>query len=359
MLEPKRKKICIIVTSLGRGGAERSSSMLTRMLSNAGHEVHLVSVMDIIDYSYNGNLLNLGAIYKGGSSIINKFKKFKTLKRYLKTQSFDLVIDNRSRPAFLRELIMARWVHTANKTVYAVRSFNLSLYFIKPNWLARHIYKDAKKIVAVSKQIASEIRATYQLQNVTTIYNPIESIEAGSYTHDRPYVLFFGRMEDDVKNISLLLKAYSISQLPEKGVDLFLLGDGKDVEKLKQLVGTIDLNDKVVFVPFQPDPFNYVKGAKLTLLTSHYEGFPRSIIESLAIGTPVISVDCKSGPKEIITNEVNGLLVENYNAEALAKAMDRMINDPDLYQSCKSNAKQSVEAFSMDAIMHEWTELLN
>ncbi len=359
MLEPKRKKICIIVTSLGRGGAERSSSILTRMLSNAGHEVHLVSIIDIIDYNYDGNLLNLGAIHKGGSGISNKFKKFKTLKRYLKTHNFDLVIDNRSRPAFFRELIMARWVHTANKTVYAVRSFNLSLYFIKPNWLARHIYKDAKKIIAVSKQIASEIRDTYQLQNVTTIYNPIESIEAESYTHARPYVLFFGRMEDDVKNISLLLKAYSISQLPEKGVDLFLLGDGKDVEKLKQLVGTFDLNDKVVFVPFQPNPFNYVKGAKFILLTSHYEGFPRSIIESLAIGTPVISVDCKSGPKEIITNELNGLLVENYNAEALAKAMDRMINDTDLYQSCKSNAQQSVEAFSMDAIMHEWTELLN
>lgn len=359
MLEPVGKKICIIVTSLGRGGAERSSSMLTRMLSNAGHEVHLVSVMDIIDYTYDGNLLNLGAIHRGSSSMINKFKKFKTLKRYLKTHNFDLVIDNRSRPAFLRELIMARWVHDANKTIYTVRSFNLSLYFIKPNWLAKNIYKDAKKIVAVSKQIASEIRSTYQLKNVATIYNPIESLKADSYTHSRPYVLFYGRMEDDVKNISLLLKAYSYSQLPEKGVDLFLLGDGKDVDKLKQLVRALHLNDKVVFVPFQPDPFNYVKGAKFTLLTSHYEGFPRSIIESLAIGTPVISVDCKSGPNEIITNEVNGLLVENYNAEALAKAMDRMINDTDLYQICKSNAQQSVEPFSMNAIMHEWTELLN
>lgn len=347
------------MTSLGRGGAERSSSMLTRMLSSAGHEVHLVTIMDIIDYSYDGILLNLGAIHKGGSSMINKFKKFKTLKRYLKTHNFDVVIDNRSRPAFLRELIMARWVHTPKKTIYAVRSFNLDLYFIKPVWLARFLYKDAQKIVAVSKQIASEIRSVYQLNNVTSIYNPIELINTEAFSHPRPYVLFYGRMEDDVKNISLLLKAYSNSKLPEKGVDLFLLGDGKDVGKLKQLVSAINLNDKVVFVPFLPDPFNYVKGSKFTLLTSHYEGFPRSVIESLAIGTPVISVDCKSGPKEIITNEVNGLLVENYNAEALAKAMDRMINDTNLYQRCKSNTQQSVEQFSMGAIVHEWTELLN
>lgn len=359
MLQLKGKKICVVVTSLGRGGAERSSSMLTRMLHNAGHEVHLVTVMDIIDYDYNGQLLNLGSLHTGGIKIFNKFKKFKVLKKYLRTQNFDLVIDNRSRPAFFRELMMSRWVYTPQKTIYVVRSFNLNLYFIKPNFISAWIYKDAKKIVAVSKQIASEIRTVFKLNNVTTIYNPVEANQADSFKHPRPYILFFGRMEDDVKNISLLLKAYHNSELPDREIDLILLGDGNDVDMFKQQVKDFNLIERVKFVPFQSNPYAYVKGAKFTLLTSHFEGFPRSVIESLAVGTPVISVDCNSGPKEIITNEMNGLLVENYNELALSNAMNKFINDTNVYDTCKSNAAKSVEPFSMDSIVKDWTELLN
>ena len=57
---PQVKKICIVVTSLGKGGAERSSALLTRMLHDNGFEVHLVSLVNSIDYEFSGKLLNLG-----------------------------------------------------------------------------------------------------------------------------------------------------------------------------------------------------------------------------------------------------------------------------------------------------------
>jgi glycosyltransferase involved in cell wall biosynthesis len=59
-----------------------------------------------------------------------------------------------------------------------------------------------------------------------------------------------------------------------------------------------------------------VQNARFTVLTSHYEGFPMSMVESLALGTPVVTVDCNSGPREIVIDEYNGLLVENYNVKA-------------------------------------------
>ena len=83
-----------------------------------------------------------------------------------------------------------------------------------------------------------------------------------------------------------------------------------------------------------------------------------SIIESLALSTPVVAVNCNSGPAEVIQNEWNGLLVENYNPNALAKAMERLINDVDLYDICKANALKSVQHLSVENISKQWNQIL-
>jgi glycosyltransferase involved in cell wall biosynthesis len=83
-----------------------------------------------------------------------------------------------------------------------------------------------------------------------------------------------------------------------------------------------------------------------------------AIIESLALGTPVVSVNCNSGPAEVIQNEYNGLLVENYNPNALANAMERLINSQDLYHICKVNASKSVQQLSVEHISKQWNQIL-
>jgi glycosyltransferase involved in cell wall biosynthesis len=121
----------------------------------------------------------------------------------------------------------------------------------------------------------------------------------------------------------------------------------------------MNLSTSVKQIPYQKHPFDYVKNAKFTLLTSHYEGFPMAIIESLALGTPVVSVNCNSGPAEVIQNEYNGLLVENYNPNALVIAMERLIIDEDLYHICKANAIKSVQHLSVENISKQWNQILN
>lgn len=120
----------------------------------------------------------------------------------------------------------------------------------------------------------------------------------------------------------------------------------------------MNLKDTVEFLPYRPNPYDVVQKAMFTVLTSRYEGFPMVIPEALALGVPVVSVDCKSGPNEVIVNEQNGLLVENHNVEAFAKAMNRMIEDKDLYLRCKTNAKSSVEHLSKENIGKQWKAIL-
>ncbi|HBY66345.1 MAG TPA: glycosyltransferase, partial [Flavobacteriaceae bacterium] len=104
----------------------------------------------------------------------------------------------------------------------------------------------------------------------------------------------------------LLLNAYKNSKLSEASIHLKIVGDGPDVDWLKQKIETMSLSETVSVNSFTPIVFQYLKNALYLTLTSYYEGFPRVLIEALSVGTPVLSVHCKSGPDEIIINKKNG-----------------------------------------------------
>ncbi len=359
-----KKKICIVVSSLGKGGAEKSSAQLSVMLDNLGFDVHVVSVLNDIDYQYAGKLLNLGELKDKDDSIFGRFKRYAVFKKYLKSEKFDLIIDSRSRPTTLKELQLSKVVYAGFKVVYVVHSYNLDTYFSRIKWASILIYRKAHKLVTVSNDIKNRIEQYYKFNNIETIHNAID-IESNKRLAQNPidinydFILFYGRLDDDVKNISLLIEAYKNSKLPQEKIKLVVLGEGKDKGKLESKVRTKGLKDLVEFFPFTSNPFPYIYKAKFTLLTSRFEGFPMVIPESLSVGTPVISVDCKSGPNEIIKHEFNGLLVENNNVQELSNAMNNFIFDSALYLKCKQNAEASIEHLSIKNIAKQWAKLLN
>ena len=141
-------------------------------------------------------------------------------------------------------------------------------------------------------------------------------------------------------------------------IKLKILGDGPDKNWLMLKIKDLELVDLVEVLPFTPNVYTYLKNAKFLTLTSRYEGFPRVLIESLSTGTPVVSVNCESGPNEIVNHENNGLLVENFNIQKLSEAYNRFILEEDLYLHCKQNAKKSIDHLSADTIAKQWTKYL-
>lgn len=354
-------KIAIVSTSLGVGGAERFAGLLSFMLSDLGYEVHNITIMEHVDYGYKGKLVNLGELFSKESGILKALKKAKYLANYLSENDIRQVIDNRSRPKFIRE-VFTKWIYANRKVYYMVHSSNSETYFPSFSFGVTYLYKNAAKMVCVSRGIEANIRQKYALDNVTTIYNPIIFPESkAEKPKDAPenYLLYFGRLEEKVKNFTLLLNGFSLSKVYENGNKLLIIGDGSDKDFIQSKIKELQLENHVGLLPFQKNILPYIQHARCSVLTSRFEGFPMSLIESLAAGTPVVSVDCETGPREIIQDKYNGLLIENGNETVLANAIKCMFEDEEVYQICKNNSQKSVEHLSLATIAQEWKHLLS
>ena len=361
-MSKSKLKIAIVTSSLGRGGAQKSSANLSFVLSKLDYDVHVISILNQIDYKFKGQLLNLGILKDNDDSFFGKIKRFRLFYNYLKSENFDYIIDSRARPKFFKQLLINKILYAHQKVIYVVHSYWIKNYFPKQRFLAKLLYNKAFQLVAVSQEIKQQIQLEYGFNQISTIYNCLSKSEPVA-NQDIPklpqkFILFFGRIDDKVKNISLLIDAYNHSKLAVNNTKLVVLGDGPDISYLEQKTVDLQLQHQIVFLPYCADPSNIVKRALFSVLSSRYEGFPMVLIESLSLGTPVVSVDCKSGPKEVIQNEMNGLLVENHNPKALAMAFDRFLEDEKLYKYCRQNAKKSVEKFSADIISKNWLNLL-
>lgn len=355
-------RVCLVSISLGKGGAERSTALLSTMLTQVGFRVTTIILTNRIDYTYSGELFNLGLLKKDPDKPWARLMRFRKLRQFLKQKDFDIIIDNRAKPSWKKEIFYLKYIYCGQKLMYVARSFKKENYLSDKDWMTHRMIKRTKSIVSVSKEIADTMNKRYDTTRFHAIYNPIEDLpiqKPEAWNLQQPYILFLGRMDAEVKNLPLLLDAYSQSELPDFNVNLVMLGEGDGVAYVKKRVQELGISDKVKHFPYTPYVGWVLKNAKFLVLSSRYEGFPRVLIEALSVGTPVVSVDCQSGPKEVIQQEKNGLLVPNHDAKALAEAISRMYTEEKLYNQCKSFAKESVQHLQMETIAEQWKKQIN
>ena len=117
------KKICLLTYSLSSGGAEKMVANMSVSLVNMGFDVIIVSMKDVIDYTYKGTIYNFGKVKKEN----NKLQSFFKFLQFFKKQNFDFIIDHRVRNQFFKEYIFSNFIFNKIKVIYCVHHYNLGL----------------------------------------------------------------------------------------------------------------------------------------------------------------------------------------------------------------------------------------
>ena len=349
-----KTKVALVGYTLANGGLERVFSSVSSLLHDAGCEVSVIVLEDIVAYRYSGRLINLGHY--------SKFQKYFRLRKELKTNQFDYIIDFRHRINPWMELLFLQYIYAGFKSIYTIHSSKLDVYLTNNKWVAQQILQKVYKVVTVSKGLKEKIKTEYAFSEVIVIPNSVASATTEGDCQERKlpykYCIAVGRLVS-LKQFDQLIEAYAKSNLPTENIHLVILGDGEEKERLQIQIEQLQLNEFIHLLGFKEQVFCYIQHAEFLVLSSKYEGFSMVILEALSLSTPVVSFDCEAGPRELVQHEYNGLLVDNQNFEALTKALNAIIDNKVLYTFCKSNAKASVIEFSSGTVASKWLHLLN
>ncbi|RMF22614.1 MAG: glycosyltransferase [Cyanobacteria bacterium J083] len=198
--------------------------------------------------------------------------------------------------------------------------------------MAKLLYPWANGIIAVSHGSAEDLGKItgLSLDKIKVIYNPVitpqlikQATEPSNHPWfnegEPPVILGVGRLAPQ-KDFPSLIQAFAqVEKL--RPCRLVILGEGRERKPLQNLINQLGLQDKVALPGFVTNPYAYLAKAAVFVLSSVYEGLPTVLIEAMAVGTPVISTDCESGPREILDNGKYGDLVKVGDVPALTKSI--------------------------------------
>lgn len=361
-------KLLFLLPSFTFGGAERTSVNLLSEINKDLFRINLATSKSVYKYFEHLNLdefisiehLGIDVWFSNCRKFIKDVKKIATL---LKKQKPDIALGMMHYPSAL--LVFARRLYNLPvKIIVSPRgpSKEFMKYFVDKlttklflQGVFTFFLKYADGIVVASTGMKEECIRHYSASHdkIAVIPNSvdIEAIAAKSTETidiDLPQNAFLlcavSRLEKE-KNLPFLLAAFSEVIQKEKA-KLLIIGDGSQRNFLESLSYKLGINTHVIFTGYQENPYKFIKQSDIFIHTCLFEGFANVIIEAMSCGVAVISIDCPYGPRDIISNGENGILVEMNNEKALSYAILKLMQDDVLRHKIAKKGLISSERFS-------------
>lgn len=384
----KNKKIIFLIPTLSMGGGERVISELSLNLPDSIERIIILFKKEIF-YPYKGRLISLNLSFSNGFllKIYYFLKGFHQFRKIVKEEKPDYMI------TFGVAADLMGIFSSPQKTLVGAHSlWTKSHGGMIERSLIKIFFNKAKKVICVSKTVAKDLIKNFGIkkEKIEVIYNPINiekikklAMQSLNLEHQEifknPVIINMGRLSQE-KNHYSLIRVFQEIKNKIKIAKLVILGDGEREVFLKQLIKELGLEDSVYFLGRQDNPFKFLSRAKVFVLSSLREGLPCSILEAMACSLPIISVDCKSGPREILAPGTNiehqaedieyveyGVLTPIFNKKIckptdpltesekkLAEAVTKVLTSRKLSDILVEKSKQRVKDFDTPKIIKEW-----
>jgi glycosyltransferase involved in cell wall biosynthesis len=369
-----KRKISFIIHSLSIGGAERVVANLSRYWAEImGWEVSVLTLTDASSDFYTLSpkveRIALGVAAQSGSlfqAIRANIRRITMLRSILRRLAPDVTIGVMSYSNVLAILSSIGLPHR----VIASEHIHPPMLPLGAVWsrLRYLTYPRADYVAALTEETARWIEINCPGSKVTVIPNPVpwplDSYEPQLRPDDvvlssKKVLLAMGRLAPQ-KGFDLLLDAFSSlsDRFPEW--DLVIAGEGPEHPGLEAQRAALRLNDRVHLPGRIGNAADWYERADLYVMSSRFEGFGLTLAEAMSYECPVVSFDCPSGPADIITQGIDGLLVPiSQGSEGLANSMATLMMDEVRRNILGKRGTEARERFSLSSITVIWERLFN
>ena len=355
-------------------GMERVLTDKANWLAGHGHEVTVVTTdqhgrADAFPFDDRVRRIDLGIHYEedNGKSLANKLLKYpgkqlrhrRRLARLLKTLRPDVTVS-----MFCNEVGFLPRIHDGSAKVLEVHfsRFKRLQYGRKGLWgladrlMSRKDLRDVQKYDRFVVLTQEDMGYWGGLPNMTVIPNALAHRPETPSDLQAKVISAIGRYAPQ-KGLDRLIDAWRLVAGMHPDWQLRLVGDGELREELQEQIDRLNLGENVLLGKATDDMDTVYRNTSILALSSHYEGLPMVLLEAQAYGVPAVAFTCQCGPRDVITDGVDGILVPEGDVNALAQALDGLIREPERLREMGRNAFRAADRWDRETIMEQWTEL--
>lgn len=365
-----RARVLFVLGTLAGGGSERRMIDLLERLDRTRFAPELflayrtgellaevpadVPVHALTD---GAELQSLGQRFAGRCRLLSEARMF-ALRRRLRQQPYDLVFAWGLRRAY--ETALPAWWCGVPRAVYCVQDpaaeVTVDFPFRSP-WrqtVSRWSYRTADVIFANSRDLCQRVEAFYKLPAASVQWLPnlkdfakldrLSQTGSPTWTGTGQRIITIGRLQEQKGHACLLEALARLVHEDQRDVQLVLCGQGPLESELRRQIQQLRLTERVTLTGYLANPYPELRSAELFVLPSLWEGLPNTLLEAIALGVPVVSADCPTGPREILEDGRLGKLVPPGDSQALAKALADVLDHPDEARAKAALAQPAIRA---------------
>ena len=375
-----KKNIMVLIYHLRNGGAERVASNLCDELSKK-YNVILVTCEEPTNNDYSCEVERI-FVDEMRAKYFKLFDTVKQIKSIKKKYHITHTISFTAQMNYLN--VMSR---VKDNTIISIRNF---ISLAENDNTPKNIYmnklsiKYADKITVVSKVLGKDLIDNFKAKEdkIYPIYNFVDKDKIDKFLKEKNKiklskntVITVGRLNNQKGHINLIRSfKYVVDEI--RDAKLIILGQGPLEDRINSEIKKLNLEQNVKLIGYQKNPYLYMKNSSLFVLSSFYEGMPNVVLEAMYTGLPIISCDCKSGPREILAPnsdlnvEINDISYEEYGVlvpvlnnkkyeRIMGDAIIELLKDSKLRGRYSIKSKKRIKDFSKEEMMEMWHKALD